>query len=89
MQGGARLAAGLLEKLGVGRAVIVGHSAGGLTALELHRRRVLILAAMLAAVCHCLCCAFSSGQGLHENLCCRCGGCLDACMQRTAENDML
>ncbi len=37
-QGGARLAAGLLQKLGVERAVVLGHSAGGLTALELHRR---------------------------------------------------
>ena len=42
MQGGARLAAGLLEKLGVSRAVVVGHSAGGLTALELHRRHVAV-----------------------------------------------
>ena len=37
-QGGARLAAGLLQRLGVKQAVVVGHSAGGLTALELHRR---------------------------------------------------
>lgn len=42
LQGGARLAAGLLEKLGVDRAIIVGHSAGGCTALELYRRCRLI-----------------------------------------------
>ena len=38
LQGGARLAAGLLEALGVEEAVVVGHSAGAVTAVELYRR---------------------------------------------------
>jgi len=41
------MAAGLLEALGVRKAIVVGHSAGAVTAVELFRRYIVIF-------CHCL-----------------------------------
>lgn len=40
LQAGARFAEGLLKALGVRQAIVVGHSAGALTAMELFKRCV-------------------------------------------------
>lgn len=40
LQAGARYAEGLLKALGVQQAILVGHSAGALTAMELFKRYV-------------------------------------------------
>ena len=38
VQAGARYAEGLLKALGIMQAIVVGHSAGALTAMELFKR---------------------------------------------------
>lgn len=43
VQAGARYAEGLLKALGIPQAIVVGHSAGALTAMELFKRYVLLL----------------------------------------------
>lgn len=57
VQAGARFAEGLLKALGVQQALVVGHSAGALTAMELFKRCVhlLLLEAPCPAAClpHC------------------------------------
>ena len=52
LQAGARYAEGLLKALGVQQAILVGHSAGALTAMELFKRWV---SATVLLVCLAFC----------------------------------
>lgn len=51
LQAGARYAEGLLKALGVQQAILVGHSAGALTAMELFKRCVHRLFALQVVGC--------------------------------------
>ena len=48
LQGGARLAEGLCRALGISQAVLVGHSAGALTAMEVFKRCKAVLSEHMA-----------------------------------------
>ena len=51
LQGGARLAEGLCRALGISQAVLVGHSAGALTAMEIFKRCGAVLAGQMKESC--------------------------------------
>lgn len=55
LQAGARYAEGLLKALGVQQAILVGHSAGALTAMELFKRCVHRLPALCEISCLDMC----------------------------------
>ena len=51
LQGGARLAEGLCRALGISQAVLVGHSAGALTAMEVFKRCRAVLSEQMRESC--------------------------------------
>ena len=51
LQGGARLAEGLCRALGISKAVLVGHSAGALTAMEVFKRCKAVLSKQMRESC--------------------------------------
>ena len=51
LQGGARLAEGLCRALGISQAVLVGHSAGALTAMEVFKRCKAVLFEQMRETC--------------------------------------
>lgn len=81
VQAGARYAEGLLKALGVQQALVVGHSAGALTAMELFKRCVhlLLLVAPCPAAClpHCPVGTVMWGLTVYESCC---HGVLTGCM---------
>ena len=51
LQGGASLAEGLCRALGISQAVLVGHSAGALTAMEVFKRCRAVLSEQMRESC--------------------------------------